>query len=79
MHADLQPAHHEDGTNPRPLDPDHCSQFIALAHTVLLKLHFWPQKFPFKTSLDAKFKHIINYIKMVLWPGPHSNVLPYHS
>jgi hypothetical protein len=27
---------------------------------------------PFKTFFDAKFKHIINYIKMFLWPDPRS-------
>ncbi len=62
-----------------PLIPITVHSSLPFAYTFLLNVRFWPPKCPFKTLFGPKFKYIINYIKMVLWPGPHSNVLPYHS
>ena len=37
-----------------------------------LKVCFGPPKCPFKALFEAKFKRFIYYIKMFLWPDPHS-------
>ncbi len=62
-----------------PLIPITVHSSLPFAYTFLLNVRFWPPKCPFKTLFDAKFKHIINHIKIFLWPDPHSNALPYHS